>query len=74
MNLSLNEETNDSSLLMENTYIPELPDGSGTLTHTHISSYLLLIYLTLLFRKWKVSCPRFGWNELSGDSIGIGSW
>lgn len=28
MILSLNEQTDESSLLMENTYIPELPDGS----------------------------------------------
>lgn len=29
MNLALNEKFDESSLLMENTYIPELPDGTG---------------------------------------------
>lgn len=29
MNLSLNERFDESSLQMENTYIPELPDGTG---------------------------------------------
>lgn len=29
MNLALNEQYDDASLLMENTYIPELPDGTG---------------------------------------------
>lgn len=29
MNLALNEEYDQASLLMENTYIPELPDGTG---------------------------------------------
>lgn len=28
MNLALNEQFDESSVLMENTYIPELPDGS----------------------------------------------
>lgn len=31
MNLALNEQWDESSVLMENTYIPELPDGSGML-------------------------------------------
>lgn len=29
MDLALNEDTVNSSLQMENTYIPELPDGTG---------------------------------------------
>lgn len=29
MDLSLNERFDESSLQMENTYIPELPDGTG---------------------------------------------
>lgn len=29
MDLSLNEQFDESSLQMENTYIPELPDGTG---------------------------------------------
>lgn len=31
MNLALNERFDESSVLMENTYIPELPDGTGSL-------------------------------------------
>lgn len=31
MDLSLNERFEESSLQMENTYIPELPDGTGEL-------------------------------------------
>lgn len=30
MDLSLNERFDESSLQMENTYIPDLPDGTGT--------------------------------------------
>lgn len=29
MNLALNEQWDEASVLMENTYIPELPDGTG---------------------------------------------
>lgn len=29
MNLALNERWDEASVLMENTYIPELPDGTG---------------------------------------------
>lgn len=29
MDLALDDQLDDTSLLCENTYIPELPDGSG---------------------------------------------
>lgn len=44
MDLSLNERFEESSILMENTYIPELPDGTGAV-------HIMKLYLNEKLKK-----------------------
>lgn len=51
MDLSLNEELENSSLQMENTYIPELPDGTGKMYHL-TTQFHIEINFSFAYRKW----------------------
>lgn len=73
MDLSLNEQFDESSLQMENTYIPELPDGTGDVTSFCFAQLHNLIFL-LRRRDGKISRIRFGWHEFPCDSVGHRGW
>lgn len=58
MELSLNEQHEESSLLMENTYIPELPDGTGKLYILMSNAFKVLSIVVFIFRRHKISTFR----------------
>lgn len=67
MNLALNEQFDEASLLMENTYIPELPDGTGA----HIIMEISFQFNTIFFSLVNIEQGKFLALDLGGTNFRV---